>query len=261
MMHESLPISRTRSHRYYLPAFLLGGVARSRSLTLISRELIASRRKIPDLSISSARRASKQAVLQLGLIACLTALAFAGTELLAYASLSRLLSEGITPSVPLFIIVSASSVFVSHYGLLHVDAMAAILYGSLSSLAVVDLRSGYVPNAALAPLSVLAVAHGFLSSQLFAGMFGLLLVGGVALFLHVAGRGTSFGLGDVKLLAVLGGILGAERSLTMLSAAFIIGAVIAVVLFAIGRASRKDAIPFVPLLALAYLVEGGLHAG
>ncbi len=161
----------------------------------------------------------------------------------------------------MFIIVTVSSVVIWHFGVFGDGATVAVLYGSLMSLAIVDLRSGYVPNAALVPLSVLAIVHALLSGNLFWGIFGLLSVGGIALSLHVVGQGASFGLGDVKLLSVLGSVLGAEQSLRVLSAAFMIGAVIAIALLAIGIVSRRDAIPFVPILALAYFLEGGIHAG
>ena len=86
-----------------------------------------------------------------------------------------------------------------------------------------------------------------------------MVVGGVALALHVVGKGTSFGLGDVKLLALLGGIFGASRSLTLLAVACIIGAAIGLMLFVLGVVSRRDAIPFVPMLGLAYLWQVVTH--
>ena len=137
---------------------------------------------------------------------------------------------------------------------------AAILCGSLASLAIVDLRSGYVPNLSLLPLFLLAIFHVALSRDIFTGVMGALLVGGVALSLHALGRGASFGLGDVKLLALLGLILGATRSVMLLGDAFIIGAAIGIALLAFGRVSRHDALPFVPMLGLAFLWQAASHA-
>ena len=198
-------------------------------------------------------------MLQWLFVACSAAIAFAATDLLAYSRLSDLLSGRVRPSRAAFIFVSVTSLFWPRSGEFGKNIEVAVVYGSLLSLAVVDLRSGYVPNVALVPLIVLECVQLFLGGDIFSGVFGSMVVGGVALALHVVGKGTSFGLGDVKLLALLGGIFGASRSLTLLAVACIIGAAIGLMLFVLGVVSRRDAIPFVPMLGLAYLWQVVTH--
>ena len=75
--------------------------------------------------------------------------------------------------------------------------------------------------------------------------------------LHILARG-GLGFGDVRLGAVLGWYLGWQSlSLVMtgLLAAFVVGAVIGVVLMVFGRAGRRTEVPFGPALAIgAFLV-------
>ncbi len=158
-----------------------------------------------------------------------------------------------------FIFVSGTSVLWTRSDEVGRNVEVAIVYGALLSLAIVDFRSGYVPNVALVPLIVLDGVQLFLCGDMFSGIFGSMVVGGAALALHVVGKGASFGLGDVKLLALLGGIFGASRSMTLLGVACIIGTAIGLLLFILGVVSRRDAIPFVPMLGLAYLWQVVTH--
>ncbi|MGC8485411.1 MAG: prepilin peptidase [Candidatus Baltobacteraceae bacterium] len=199
-------------------------------------------------------------MLYIAFIACAAAIAFGVTELLANVALAGVVFGGTKLGLagPLGVAIALLSCF--HRQGQGVDLEAVILWGSLASLAVIDLRSGYVPNLGLLPLMAVAIFHVVRGGDNFSGAFGALLVGGLALALHVLGKGASFGLGDVKLLALLGFILGAERSLTLLGDAFIIGAVIGLTLLALGRVSRRDALPFVPMIGLSLLWQVATHA-
>ncbi len=194
------------------------------------------------------------------LVVCATVIAFGATELLAYAGLPSLHPQDRCSALVGLCVATLVVLLPSHSSWVVAEMEVAILCGSLASLANVDLRSGYVPNLALLPLLVLAIFHVALSRDIFTGVMGALLVGGIALALHALGRGASFGLGDVKLLALLGLLLGATRSVMLLGDAFIIGAAIGIALLACGRVSRHDALPFVPMLGLAFLWQAASHA-
>jgi len=126
-------------------------------------------------------------------------------------------------------------------------------------LSIVDLEHKRLPNRILYPgtivgavlLTIGAVAEGSLDAMPRAlgggaGYFALLLL--VAL----AARG-GFGMGDVKLAFVLG-LFTAYRSWETLGvavfAAFALGGVVSILLLVVGRARRKDTIPFGPWLVL-----------
>lgn len=137
---------------------------------------------------------------------------------------------------------------------------AYLWFGGLTLvLSVVDLDHKRLPNRILYPgtivgavlLTMGAVGDGSLDAMPRAlgggaGYFALLLL--VAL----AARG-GFGMGDVKLAFVLG-LFTAYRSWETLGvavfAAFALGGVASIVLLVIGRARRKDTIPFGPWLVL-----------
>jgi prepilin peptidase CpaA len=74
--------------------------------------------------------------------------------------------------------------------------------------AITDMRTGRIPNWLTYPLLVAApVANGFIggAEPLLRSLLGIVLCGAVPLLLFVRG---AMGGGDVKLFAVLGGILG-----------------------------------------------------
>jgi len=61
------------------------------------------------------------------------------------------------------------------------------------------------------------------------------------------------GGGDVKLAAAAGAFLGLQYSLLGLLLAFIFGALVGLVLMALGKKRRKDYIPFAPFIAAGCL--------
>lgn len=126
-------------------------------------------------------------------------------------------------------------------------------------LAIVDLEHKRLPNRILYPgtlvgavlLTAGAAADGSLGAMPRAlgggaGYFALLLL------VAIAARG-GFGMGDVKLAFVLG-LFAAFRSWEVLGVAvfgaFALGGVVSIVLLVMGRARRKDTIPFGPWLVL-----------
>ncbi|MDQ1700849.1 MAG: leader peptidase (prepilin peptidase) / N-methyltransferase [Frankiaceae bacterium] len=134
----------------------------------------------------------------------------------------------------------------------------------LVPMTLIDLEHRIIPNRLLAPFAVLAIAHGlaldpsYVPEQLIAGAAG----GGFFLAAAMAyPRG--MGMGDVKLVAVLGLYLGravAPAIFFGLIAGVLVGAVI---MARLGReAGRKTAVPFGPFLAigavLAFFVGNGL---
>jgi leader peptidase (prepilin peptidase)/N-methyltransferase len=82
--------------------------------------------------------------------------------------------------------------------------------------------------------------------------FGLLLA--IALGYEWLTKQEGMGLGDVKLLAMLGAFLGAAAILPIIFLASIMGTLVGVPLMLVTRAGRKLAIPFGPFLASAALV-------
>ena len=130
----------------------------------------------------------------------------------------------------------------------------------LIAAAEIDIRRGVIPNRLVAAgaLWALAVAIAFRRAELSelllagAGSFVLLLLAALA---YPAGMG----MGDVKLVGVMGLYLGAAVVPALL-VAFLAGSMAgAAIVLQGGVAARKTAVPFAPFLALGGIV--GLVAG
>lgn len=133
---------------------------------------------------------------------------------------------------------------------------ALVVTALLLCIALVDLRVRRIPNELVLALLVWAVVQILWLGQpgWGAAALGLAVAGGVFLLLRLAGRG-AMGLGDVKLEAALGALLGSPAVLAAMVAGILAGGLAAAVLLLTRRAGRKDAIAYGPYLALgAWLV-------
>lgn len=130
-------------------------------------------------------------------------------------------------------------------------------------LVVIDFEHHRLPNRLVVAAAVGAGAFGLLAAGVRDDWHALLhgVEGAVAvflvLFLLAFIAPSSFGYGDVKLGAVLGGYLGWFGWLDVyygIFGGFLIGAVVGVVLMATRRASLKTALAFGPMLVLGTLI-------
>ena len=131
-------------------------------------------------------------------------------------------------------------------------------------LTVIDIRQHRLPNALTAAgamwalLCALAIAIDARAWQplLMSSLTGLACAGGLLLLAFVSKGG--MGMGDIKLAGVIGLVMGLIAWTDAVAAivwAFVLGAVISIVLIFIGKAKRGTAVPFGPMLiAGAWLV-------
>jgi leader peptidase (prepilin peptidase)/N-methyltransferase len=140
-------------------------------------------------------------------------------------------------------------------------ALGLVLVAVLVPAALIDLEHRIIPNRVLAPAAVAAVVLGTVLDP--GGEPERLIAGAAAggfLLLAVMAYPRGMGMGDVKLAAVMGLLLGREVGAAML-VAVLAGALVGVVIIARrgARAGRKTAVPFGPMLGLGGLC--GLYAG
>jgi leader peptidase (prepilin peptidase)/N-methyltransferase len=129
-------------------------------------------------------------------------------------------------------------------------------------LVIIDLEHHRLPDRLVAPaagsavaLLAVAAAVGHRWPDYARGLGGSIAVLVVLLLLAVL-PGGGFGLGDVKLGAVLGLYLGMAGWATVfygIFAGFVLGTLVALPLLVTGRATRKTAVPFGPLMVLGAL--------
>jgi len=142
----------------------------------------------------------------------------------------------------------------------------AVLVGGLLALmpgiALIDLRHRIIPNRLMYPSLVLFPAVVVLARLIadaadpMRAAIGLLLYGGILFVVAVVSRG--MGMGDVKLAALIGlvmGALGLRFVGVAAGAAVVFGGLGGVVALAMGK-GRKSAIPFGPYLAAGAVVAG-----
>ena len=138
--------------------------------------------------------------------------------------------------------------------------LARLLFaGAMIVLFAIDLRHRILPNAITLPGIVLGLAFSlFLPPGWLSSLIGLLAGGGV---LFVIGetyyrlRGIEgLGMGDVKMLAMIGAFLGWQLMLLTLVLASFAGSLLGIALIATGRGGMKAALPFGTFLAVGAIV-------
>lgn len=140
--------------------------------------------------------------------------------------------------------------------------LVAALLAVMPGIALIDLRHRIIPNRLtypalllFAPVILLAWSIGDAADPARAGI-GLLLYGGLLFVVAAVSRG--MGMGDVKLAAVIGlvlGSLGLRFVGVAAGAAIVLGGLGGLVALAMGK-GRKSAIPFGPYLAAGAVVAG-----
>jgi leader peptidase (prepilin peptidase)/N-methyltransferase len=131
-------------------------------------------------------------------------------------------------------------------------AILIVLFGT-------DLETQRLPNVITIPGVVVGLAlSSVLPPGLAASAAGVALGGGVLLLIRWGWKAATgvdgMGLGDVKMLAMIGAFLGWKQVIVVLFLASIAGAIVGVALTATGRRSLQTRLPFGTFLALAAYV-------
>jgi leader peptidase (prepilin peptidase)/N-methyltransferase len=146
-----------------------------------------------------------------------------------------------------------------------VSVMIAPFLGLMVALAIIDLRHRIIPNRVVYP-SLLAFAAYIVIVGLAGGgldviraALGMLAYGGVLLLVAIVSP-KGMGMGDVKLAALIGLVLGSVglRYVTVAAGAGVLLGGVGAVVALIAGASRKNAIPFGPFLVAGALVAAFL---
>lgn len=133
---------------------------------------------------------------------------------------------------------------------------------SLIGIFVYDFKHQIIPDEIIYPLLVGALVFTALVSFQSGDFrdFGLHLVtglisGGFFYFLAAVSDGKWMGGGDIKLAAFMGLLLGGKAALLAFYFAFILGALVGLILIALGKKKYSSKIPFAPFLVAGTLVS------
>jgi leader peptidase (prepilin peptidase)/N-methyltransferase len=84
-------------------------------------------------------------------------------------------------------------------------------------------------------------------------LLGLIISAGIFLLISIVYKG-GLGGGDIKLIGVLGFILGIKMILLNIFLSFILGAIISIFLLLFKIKGKKDPIPFGPFICIAFMI-------
>jgi len=141
----------------------------------------------------------------------------------------------------------------------------AVFVAALVVVTFIDLEHRIIPDVISLPGIPAGFALSFLLPRVnwVSSLLGILLGSGlllaVALGYEWLTRKEGMGMGDVKLLGMMGGVLGWEGVLFTIFVSSVVGAVVGVVAMMAARADTKYAIPYGPFLSaggLIYLFSG-----
>ena len=146
------------------------------------------------------------------------------------------------------------------FGLEPATLVYALLLSTLIVVTFIDLDHQIIPNEITfpgMPLGLLAAAT-VLPISWWDSLVGLLCGGGVLFFVvwispYIFGR-EGMGMGDVKLLAMLGAFLGWKATLLTLLLGAFSGAMVGLTLIVTKLIKRSEPIPFGPFLALGAIL-------
>lgn len=125
-----------------------------------------------------------------------------------------------------------------------------LLTYALIGVAFIDLEHKIIPNRLTIPFLLAGLVVMAWKGELPGALIGGLLGGGV-LFLIVLCYPKGMGMGDVKLLAMIGVYLGWERIFLVLFLASLLATAVALSLIIAKKMTRKDPIPFGTFLSIA----------
>ena len=131
------------------------------------------------------------------------------------------------------------------------------LISILAIVTVVDLKYSLIPTAFVFAASLVALFYNyfFLPSNVFIdhvfAAFGAVLFFGSIVLLT---RGRGMGTGDIILGFLIGMVLGAKAAILAIFTAFLVGAIVSLVLVAVGKKHFGQTVPFGPFLILGLLI-------
>ena len=153
-----------------------------------------------------------------------------------------------------------------YYGPTVVLAQRLLLGCVLIVLFAIDLEHHLLPNVITLPAIAIGFAFSFFTEPgWMASLIGILVGGGllfaVAEAYYRVRKEEGLGMGDVKMLAMIGAFLGWKLTIVTLMMASFTGTLVGIGLLATGRGGMKFALPFGTFLALGAAIAATVGPG
>ncbi len=127
-------------------------------------------------------------------------------------------------------------------------------------ISLIDYYHQIIPDILLIIIFALTIFYKLISYILYGtspdilnSLLAFLIGGTLFLLIALISKG-GMGGGDIKLISVLGFILGLKKTLLNIFLSFIIGAVFSICLLLLKKKGKKDAIPFGPFINIAFII-------
>lgn len=174
----------------------------------------------------------------------------------------RYCGESISPQYPIVELLNGFlyTIIFYFYGATIDFAFYSLLLSILVIISFIDCYHQIIPDTLVAIVFILTISYKLLLFILYKipfnlkyNMLALLLGGGLFLLIALVSKG-GMGGGDIKLISVLGFILGLKKTILNILLSFIIGAVFSVILLLLKKKGKKDPIPFGPFINIAFCI-------
>lgn len=138
----------------------------------------------------------------------------------------------------------------------HLTGVNAIIVLLLTLIIFIDIRYLIIPDKILVLLAGAAVGSKLLADnadfyRLLISAFGLTSFFAI---LYMVSRGRWIGLGDIKLIFLMGFLLGYPMGYLSIVAAVWLAAIFSMILLVVGKANAKTEIPFGSFLSVATII-------
>jgi len=141
----------------------------------------------------------------------------------------------------------------------------AIIFAFLIIIFVYDLKKYIIPDKVIFPAIFVTLfyqifralefdSRGFDVLFLSWAVFSALVASGFFLLIYLISKGKWLGFGDVKLVFFMGLFLSWPNILIALFLAFLIGAIIGIILIVKGKKTLESEVPFAPFLVIGTLI-------
>lgn len=137
---------------------------------------------------------------------------------------------------------------------LYIVCIVAFLYCSYT-----DLRTRRIPNRVTYPLLLITLLVMALCGSLLQAVLGGLLTGGILLVPRILGGSEKAGMGDVKLSALGGMLVGPGYAFSALFISFFLAWIILMPFVLSKRLHRSQPVAFGPYLALGFILVIALY--
>jgi prepilin signal peptidase PulO-like enzyme (type II secretory pathway) len=136
-------------------------------------------------------------------------------------------------------------------------AVVSLLIAALLVCTATDLLRFRVPNVITYPAIILALAASVVMPDAdLVGAIGAALLIGSLFFVMALVTGGGMGIGDAKLVTLIGAMLGLPAAGQALVIGVLSAGLVILPFFLLGRMGRRDPLPYAPFLALAAVAVG-----